>query len=492
MLTEHFSIGIDVGGTNIRAARIADTGEILQKKSVAGSRDPHQALELIEALVREMDGPGHAARAIGVGTPGRVDGWTGDVISGGFLDLSSIPLKAYLRQTFGRPVAVANDCSMALIGESRRGAAAGVRDAVMMTIGTGIGGAVMQHGKVVNGKRCAGQFGHLVVKLNGQPCPCGQRGCIETESSGTALRRHIDAAGLSPQTRFEHLLQQAEAGDATALEVMHAWANPLRAAITTLSAAFDPDVVLLGGGMGSAALRAMTFLPAYCGWYDVDVRAAALDDDAGVIGAGLAAFDAIGKEPAAKPTKRLVMVNGVPASGKSSLSRQLAASTGWPVLALDTIKNPFLEAIDGVDRAFNRVLGKASYKSMFSVIKDAAPGTTFIVDAWFGFQPPEVLRDHLAMAGVTEVVEVWCDVPPDVAGDRYRRRTAERLPGHPGPEYIPELMALAARAEPARLGPVLNIDTTRELSIAKVVDWVGATLARSTEPRVELASVAMH
>ena len=316
MSPEDFAIGIDVGGTNMRAARISPSGEILERRSIAGSRDPKTALGLIKDLVRSMDTDG--ARAIGVGIPGRVNGWTGEIISGGFLDLSGVDLKHELSHSFGHPTLVANDCSLALIGESRRGAARGLRNAVMMTIGTGIGGAVMEGGQIVNGKRCAGQLGHMVVNLGGQPCPCGQRGCIETESSGTSLRRHLDEAGYGQEIRFEHILKNAEAGDERAIGVMCAWGGPLRAAINTLSAAFDPDVVVLGGGMGAAAIASLDFLPELHSWYRVSARPAELGDDAGVIGAGLAALDLVSRSDHGK---RLIMVNGVPASGKSSVAR---------------------------------------------------------------------------------------------------------------------------------------------------------------------------
>ncbi|GAA3102775.1 hypothetical protein GCM10010520_54890 [Rhizobium viscosum] len=469
MSPEDFAIGIDVGGTNMRAARISPSGAILKKRSIAGSRDPAVAIGLIKDLVRGMDGDG--ARAIGVGIPGRVDGWSGEIISGGFLNLSGVDLKHELSTTFGRSTLVANDCSMALIGESRRGAAKGLRNAVMMTIGTGIGGAVMESGQIVNGRRCAGQLGHLVVNIGGQPCPCGQRGCIETESSGTSLGRHLYEAGYGSDIRFEHLLQQAEAGDEPAIGVMRAWGGPLRAAINTLSAAFDPDVVVLGGGMGEAAIRSLGFLPKLETWYDADVRLAELGDDAGVIGCGLAALDLASHSPRGTG-KRLVMVNGVPASGKSGLSHALCKETGWPLLSLDTVKNPFLELIESVDRPFNRILGRASYKAIFSSVAEAAPGSTFIVDAWFGFQPVEVLREHIAMAGITEVVELWCHAPPEVIGDRYKNRSGQRLAGHPGLAYVPELIELAKRAEPSRLGPTLEVDTTIPIEMASVLTWV--------------------
>lgn len=471
MSSVDFAIGIDVGGTNMRAARISPSREILDKVSIAGSRDPRRALDLIKNLVRQMGG--QDAIGIGIGIPGRVDGWTGEIISGGFLDLSSVDLKHEIGASFHGPVVVANDCSMALIGEARRGAAKGLRSAVMMTIGTGIGGAVMEGGQIVNGRRCAGQLGHLVVNLGGHPCPCGQRGCIETESSGTSLRRHLDEAGYGPTARFEHVIEQAQAGDGTAIGVMHAWAGPLRAAINTLSAAFDPDIVVLGGGMGEAAIRALGFLPENRSWYQVDVRPALLGDDAGVIGAGLSALDVV-TSTGRSAGKRLVMVNGVPASGKSGLARAIADRTGFPILSLDTFKNPFLELLENVDRPFNRVLGRASYKAIFSTIKDAAPGSTFIVDAWFGFQPRGVLQDYIALAGVTDVAELWCHAPAEVIGDRYEKRLDARLPGHPGPEYVSELVDLARRAQPSGLGPVLDIDTTQPTDLGAVLTWLAA------------------
>jgi glucokinase len=414
------------------------------------------------------------AKAIGIGIPGRVDGRTGEILSGGFLDLSGIDLKRRLEVTFGKPTAVANDCSMALIGEARRGAAKGLRNAVMLTIGTGIGGAIIESGQIVNGKGSAGQLGHLVVNTDGRPCLCGQRGCIETESSGTSLRRHLDEAGYGPDVRFEHVEMEAKAGDTSAIGVMRAWGGPLRAAINTLSAAFDPDVVILGGGMGQAAMQALSFLPALTCWYDIDVRLAQLGDDAGVIGSGLAAFDLVPRVNR-EAGKRLVMVNGVPASGKSGIARGICETTGWPLLTLDTVKNPFLELIENVDRPFNRVLGRASYKAIFSVIEEAAPGSTFVIDAWFGFQPIEVLRSHIAMAGITEIAEIWCNAPPEIIGERYGKRSAGRLPGHPGLAYVPELIELARNAQPCRIGPVLDVETTTHADMAKLVAWITGT-----------------
>jgi glucokinase len=478
METQHYAIGVDIGGTNIRAARISTTGQIFNKKIIAGSRDRETAIDLIKNLIREMDGDDVVA--IGIGVPGRVDAQVGKVLSGGYLDLSQCDFKAIIEDAFNKPVALANDCSMALMGEVGAGAAHGAKSAVMLTIGTGIGGAAIENGRIVNGKQSAGQLGHLVVNHAGRQCVCGQRGCVETESSGTALGRHLSEAGYPTGTRFEDVLVAARDGDSRAIAVIQNWASPLRAAIGTLAAVFDPTMLLLGGGMGQAAVDALSFLPDAEGWYRTEVRAAALGDDAGIVGAGFAAHE-LARQKQGWPSrqssgKRVLMVNGVPASGKSRLSHAVSDATGWPILALDTVKNPFLEHIDGVDRLFNRTLGKASYKAIWSIIKDAPDGSTFIIDAWFGFQPVELLREHIAMSGVTDLAEVWCHAPGDVLAQRYASRLEQRLPGHPGASYIPELIELAKKAKPFRLCPVYDVDTTQVTDDNALVLWAKQVL----------------
>ncbi|MBO9100639.1 MULTISPECIES: ROK family protein [unclassified Rhizobium] len=482
MKTQQCAIGVDIGGTNIRAALISATGEILSKKVVPGSRDRETAIDIISGLIREIDGP--QVVAIGIGVPGRVDAHAGAVLSGGYLDLSSCDFRTLIESAFGKPVAIANDCSMALLGETGVGASRGARSAVMLTIGTGIGGAAMENGRIVNGKQSAGQLGHIVVNHGGRQCICGQVGCVETESSGTALGRHLDEAGYPAGTRFEDILSQARDGDDRALGVIRNWAGPLRAALGTLSAAFDPAMLLLGGGMGQAAVEALAFLPAVSGWNCTPVRAAALGDDAGIVGAGLAAHE-LARQRQGWPSrqasgKRVLMVNGIPASGKSRLSHAVSEATGWPILALDTVKNPFLEYIEDVDRLFNRTLGKASYKAIWSVIRDAPDGSTFIVDAWFGFQPLELLREHIEMSGATDIAEIWCHAPGEILAERYAARLEKRLPGHPGASYIPELIELAKRAGPSAVGPVYDVDTTQLPDDDAAVRWAKLVLSGMT------------
>lgn len=461
------SVGLDVGGTRIRVALVDEAGTILHKKVVDGTRDPERAMQVFIDLVAEVDDG--AFEAIGIGIPGRVNAHTGEVLSGGFLNLAGVDLAGILGKRFARPVAVANDCSMALLAEARVGAGRGLSNIVMLTIGTGIGGAAMLDGKIVSGRRSAGQLGHLIVREGDVPCVCGQSGCVEMYSSGTSFRRLAFELGFpAGYTCEEALSDSARSEDARAL--IGNWAGPLRAAISSLSASFDPDILLLGGGLGESAVMALRQLPAETTWYDIPVAPALLGDDAGVIGSALAGLDLV--QPAPSAGKRLVMVNGIPATGKSRVSAALSARTGWPILALDTIKNPFLAEIGDVDRLFNRRLGKASYQAIWDTIAAAPAGSTFIVDAWFGFQPLDLLDAGISHAGITALAEIWCHAPGDVLAERYRARLSSRLPGHPGEAYIPELIALAERATPAGRGPIFDLDTTKVPDDDALADWV--------------------
>jgi glucokinase len=170
--------------------------------------------------------------------------------------------------------------------------------------------------------------------------------------------------------------------------------------------------------------------------------------------------------------KRAVLVNGVPASGKSTVARAVAAAKGWPLLTLDTVKEAFFEHIGTGDRDYNRLLGRASYQAIFALIADFPDGATAVVDAWFGFQPVELLQGHLARAGIGGLAEIWCHAPADIIGERYRARLDTRHSGHLGASYVPELMALAERAKPLGAYPLFDVDTTRPLDGAALSAWL--------------------
>lgn len=439
------AIGIDIGGTNIRAARITPDGTIHDRRSIATDRDAAGCLRICLDLIAALrDGD---TAAIGVGVPGQVDFATQRALSGGYVDLSSLPFASQIARTTTLPVTIDNDANMALVGESRCGAAKGLSHVVLLTIGTGIGGAIMDNGTLLRGRGTAGQLGHLTVVPEGRPCVCGRRGCVETESSGTAFATHLAEARLPPSLRAQDLMTR---DDPAAAQVLRRWAAPLRHAIDTLITTLAPEAILIGGGAGTAALAALSRVPPARSWFDAPVLPAALGDDAGVTGAALAALNR---------GRRAVLVNGVPASGKSGVAQALSDRTGWPILSLDTVKNPFLTEFAPVDRPTNRRFGAAAYNAIFDMVAQTAPDATVIIDAWFGFQPKDVLTQGLARAGITRTVELWCHARPETIGARYAARVGTRPAGHPGLDYVPELIALAGRAAPLGDHPLVTADT---------------------------------
>ncbi|MFV0387073.1 ROK family protein [Paracoccus sp. (in: a-proteobacteria)] len=280
------AIGVDVGGTNIRAARIGPDGRIRAHLAEPVRRDraglPGQLLRLI-AGCRAAD-----SVAVGIGIPGRVDAGAQQVVSAGYLDIAGLDIPALIRRETGLPARIGNDAAMALMAECRNHPAGLI---AMITIGTGIGGAITMDGQPWYGGGLAGQFGHIVVAAEGPVCKCGRVGCVETFSSGTALARLIAGAGLPPGLRAAELLRRAAAGDGQAAAILTQWAAPLRRALQSLIAIAQPRLVIIGGGLGAEMAQALARIGGDAeSWFPLDIAPARLGGDAGVIGAGLCAL----------------------------------------------------------------------------------------------------------------------------------------------------------------------------------------------------------
>lgn len=167
--------------------------------------------------------------------------------------------------------------------------------------------------------------------------------------------------------------------------------------------------------------------------------------------------------------RQAVLINGVPASGKTTLCAKLTAALvarGVAVapFSLDTVKEALFAHLGHGDREHNRLLGCASYQAIFASIAELPETILPLVEAWHGFQPEDVLRAHLDRAGITDVMQVWCKVPPETAERRYRTR--DRHPGHPPASYARELYDLARVAEPYAIGEILSIDTGTDIAEA--------------------------
>ncbi|MDU4436897.1 AAA family ATPase [Superficieibacter electus] len=177
--------------------------------------------------------------------------------------------------------------------------------------------------------------------------------------------------------------------------------------------------------------------------------------------------------------KTVILVNGVPASGKSTVAQQIASHFTLPLLTIDGIKEPFMAQFTNIDRGFNRKLGLAAYEVIWSIVASGPAEYPFVIDAWFGFQSRETLLHYLARAGVTQALEIWNQISADTAVARYAQRLDTRPQGHPGKEYLPELAELADNAKPMACGPVYHIEQDRGYDETELTKWIASYVAQA-------------
>jgi hypothetical protein len=175
--------------------------------------------------------------------------------------------------------------------------------------------------------------------------------------------------------------------------------------------------------------------------------------------------------------KTVILINGIPASGKSTITRQLSETLHLPFLTIDGIKEPFMARFTDIDRSFNRQLGCAAYEVIWSIIGQSTASCVWLIDAWFGFQPREMLQQLVQQAGIERVLEIWNQISPEQVVSRYAERLQHRQSGHPGEEYLPELASLAKHAEPMRLGPTFTVDQQALPDIDALTCWIETQIA---------------
>jgi glucokinase len=253
-----YSIGLDLGGTNLRAAAIDSTGKMLDK--VAGATNFAEGREAVLAeIVESIDGlrkkHGAASLAgIGVGVPGFIR------IKEGFLTgspnlpyLENYPVRDKIERCLGARVILENDANAAALGERWMGAGAGVDDLVLLTLGTGIGGGIISGGRLIRGfLGMAGELGHTTVVPNGNPCACGNQGCLEKHASATAVvamagMMHL-GQNLTAKDVYDIAKLDTEKG-ANAREIWRVVGESLGIALATLVNTFNFPLYLLSGGV---------------------------------------------------------------------------------------------------------------------------------------------------------------------------------------------------------------------------------------------------
>ena len=316
-----YIVGLDMGGTNIRTAAVSREGEVLLMLR-APARAKGTAAETVEnistqvlALQDMAQGKGLGrALAIGVAVPGPLNVRTGVVYAAPHVKAwRSFPLRRHLERALGRPVMVENDANAWALGEYWRGAARGCKNVVLLTLGTGIGGGLIVDGKLVHGRSgMAAELGHVCVEPVGMPCDCGARGCLEAYASASGLcgllkrRMRLEESQLPAQYR-DHggefsaraFMAAARRGDPLAIEIFELAGRYLGIAIASFINTFNPEMVVIGGGVAGALglmrpalmseVKARAFSAAVA---QTRIVKAALGAHGGVVGAAFAAINA--------------------------------------------------------------------------------------------------------------------------------------------------------------------------------------------------------
>lgn len=303
------SIGIDIGGTKIAGALVDEEGNIVRESRVpTPAKNADAIVDAVVGLITELSAE-HKVLGAGVAVAGFIDAEQSEIMYAPNLSFRNEPLKAKLEAKLNIPILIENDANAAGWAEYRYGAGRGFKHMVMLTIGTGVGGAIISNSRMLRGGfGIAGELGHIRVVPGGRLCGCGAKGCIEQYGSGTALLKSaIELAdSLEPagsrlrelreqfgELKGEQVYQAIQEGDAGAIGLLHQLGDWLGQTIATLSAVLDPEVVVIGGGVSAAGdlliepIRAafLENMPAHGFRPELQVRAAEFVNDAGVVGA---------------------------------------------------------------------------------------------------------------------------------------------------------------------------------------------------------------
>jgi glucokinase len=252
---KEYSIGVDLGGTNLRAAAVDRAGTVLEKISegtqYAGSRDAiiGDIVTAIKQVRAKVGSDGLVG--VGIGIPGFIQMERGVVIGSANLpSLDDFPVRDEIQKRLGTPIILENDANAAALGEMWMGAGRGVSELVLLTLGTGIGGGIIIGGRVLHGYLgMAGEMGHMTVIPEGNPCGCGNNGCLEKHASATAIVGMARMLQLGEDVTSEQVYRLAVGGNARALRCFTAMGRALGIALANLINIFNFPLYLLSGGM---------------------------------------------------------------------------------------------------------------------------------------------------------------------------------------------------------------------------------------------------
>ena len=285
-------LAIDIGGTSVKMGLLEETGEFIAKTEASVSFDGYRT-PILDTVVLEaarfLDSTHATIRGIAVSATGQVDTGAGIVIgtNGKIPNYEGSRIRETLESRFSVPVRVLNDANAAALGECFLGAGHGFRHVLMVTLGTGVGGGLVLDGKIFGGARgLAGELGHFTLYQDGIPCACGKRGCYECYASASALVKRAGAEN------GRVLFGRVRAGDPDAAAALEGWLDDVAAGLTGLVHIFNPELVLVGGGVSAQEelliepLRRRVLsgvMPRFS--EGLSLRRAVLGNDAGMIGA---------------------------------------------------------------------------------------------------------------------------------------------------------------------------------------------------------------
>lgn len=260
-----YIIGIDLGGTKISTALSTLEGKIINNVVVPTNAEEGEASVLnrmigtIENVLVGANATINDVQAIGIGSPGPLDANKGVIITTPNLPFKNYNVVQPIKEKFNIPVYLDNDANVAAIGEYMFGAGKGKENIVYFTVSTGVGGGAVLNGNIYRGNTCnALEIGHMTVEPNGPRCNCGNLGCLEAVSSGTAIgRRGVDAVSTNVETSLRkydkvtsyEVFKEAEAGDEVANDIVDNALNYLGIGIANAVSIFDPQMVIIGGGV---------------------------------------------------------------------------------------------------------------------------------------------------------------------------------------------------------------------------------------------------
>ncbi len=312
-----YRVGIDLGGTNIAIGIVDETGKMIYKNSTPTLTNERTSEELVEVMakfaiqvVEEAGLTMDDIKSVGIGSPGTPDAKNGILLYANNLRMFNVPMRAIMQRYIDKPIYIGNDANCAALGEVVAGGAKDTECAIMITLGTGVGGGIVINNKIYDGfNNAGGELGHFVMVVDGEYCTCGRNGCFEAYASATALiNQTVKAAKEHPESMIHSLVNgdlskvtgktafdAMHAGDATGKAVIDNYIRYLGEGVVSLINIFQPEVFLIGGGI--CAQKEALFGPlnemAKKYAYSKDeskltkIMPAVLGNDAGIIGAAM-------------------------------------------------------------------------------------------------------------------------------------------------------------------------------------------------------------